>query len=325
MRYVTFDKPGGLEVLKLAEGPRPVPARRELLVRVHVSAVNRADTLQRAGVYVPPSDQSQVLGAEIAGEVISKGSYVTKFSKGDRVMGLVNGGGYADYCLMHERMALPIPDALTYSDAAALPEACYVANETLFTLGGLKRDQMVMIHAAASGMGSMALQMANYSGACTMFTAGTEAKLRECLLHGGRMGILYKTEDFVSRVDQITSNGLDLVIDFVGAPYFDRNVEILKPGGTLILVGVLAGWQGEVNLLPLIMKRIQIKGFSMRGQTIENKAAIAARFRSAWFDPIQQHRIRPIIHASYPLANVADAHREIEANLNFGKILLTCT
>lgn len=325
MRYVGFDEPGGIDVLKMKEGAIPQPQADEVLLRVHAAALNRADTLQRTGFYVPPPDQSQIMGVEVSGKIVALGEEVTDLQIGDRVMGLVNGGGYAEYCTMHRDQAVVMPDSLAFSDGAALPEACYTIHETMIQRGQLQAGQTVLVHAGASGMGSMALQMARYLGARALFTTSTEEKHQKCLQLGGDVGILYKDEDFVARVmEETQGRGVDLVIDFVGASYFDRNVEVLAPDGRLILVGILGGYLGEVDLLPLIMKRIHVIGFSMRGQSQAAKSQIVARFQQHWIEPIAQGALKAVVHSTHPLERVADAHREIEANRNIGKILLTC-
>ena len=256
MHYVTCRQPGGIEVLEVVEGPRPRPGEGQLLVRVHACALNRGDTLQRSGHYVPPPGQNQVLGVEVAGEVVALGPGTKSPALGQRVMGLVAGGGYAQYCIMESWAAVVIPAGLSFGEAAALPEACYTAGETLLHQGGLRAGDTVLVHAGASGIGTMVLQMARYLGARSFFTVGSEAKLQRCLALGGHVGMLYKQEDFVARVlDETDDRGVSLIIDFIGATYLERNIASLAADGTLILAGVLGGWQGPIDLLPVILKR----------------------------------------------------------------------
>ncbi|HVR97479.1 MAG TPA: NAD(P)H-quinone oxidoreductase [Thermoanaerobaculia bacterium] len=322
-RAVVFDGHGGVEVMRIAEVPRPEPGPGQLLVWVRASALNRADLLQRAGEYDPPPGESQVPGVEIAGEVESWGEGVQGFRRGDRVMGLVGSGGYAEHCLLDAGMAVPVPDAWSWAEAAAVPESFYTADTTLFELGELGPGQTLLLHAAASGVGTACIQLARAVGARVFCTAGSDAKIARCLELGADAGVNYKTHDFVDAVRDWTGGaGVDVVEDFIGIPYLNRNLSVLKDGGRLIQVGLLEGWLGEVDLLPVVLRRLQIKGSAMRPRPIADKRAITRKFRERWLPLFMEGRLRPVIDSVFPFEEVVAAHEHMEANRNFGKIVL---
>lgn len=323
MKAIMCANPGGPEVLQLTEVPDPVPGPEDLLVRVRASALNRADTLQRRGLYPPPPGESAILGLELAGEVLAVGPNAPGFAPGDRVFGLVGGGGYAEKALMDSRMAMPIPAAWSFLDAAAVPEVFFTANETLFTLGQLTAGETVLIHAGASGVGTAGIQMACQAGARVLVTAGSDEKIARTVALGATAGINYKTEDFAARVLELTNKaGVELVQDFIGAAYWQRNLQCLKVGGRLVLVGLMGGAKVEADLNLILRKRLHIIGSVMRSQSLENKIAITQRFRDRWLPLLASGVLRPIIDQTYPLAEAAAAHRYMEDNRNTGKIML---
>lgn len=323
MKAVTLNGYGGPEVLAIEDVKEPRPNADQILVRVKTSALNRADTLQRQGLYPPPPGDSEILGLELAGEVVEWGANVSGYSAGDRIFALVGGGGYAEYALVDKDMAMRIPDGWTFEQAAAVPEVFLTANETMFELGGLKKDDSLLIHAGGSGVGTAAIQMASHIGATIFFTAGSDEKIERAKALGGTHGINYKTQDFVSEVNRLTEgNGVDVVEDFLGASYLEKNMEVLKPGGILVLVALMGGAKTEINLGTLLRKRIQIKGSVMRSRSIEDKRAITKRFKERWLPVLIQGAIQPIVDSVFPLEQVVDAHEHMEANNNFGKILL---
>jgi putative PIG3 family NAD(P)H quinone oxidoreductase len=323
MRAITFDSPGGPEVLHLAEVPDPLLGREDLLVRVHATALNRADTLQRRGQYPPPPGESDVLGLELAGVVEAVGAETRGFVPGDRVFGLVGSGGYAERAVIDYRMAIPMPHGWDFVQAAAVPEVFFTANETLFTLGNLQKGQTVLIHAGASGVGTAGIQMARHAGARVFVTAGSADKIARTVELGAEAGVNYKEEDFAACVLELTHKaGVDVIQDFIGAAYWQRNLQCLKVGGRLILVGLMGGTKVEADLGLLLRKRVHVIGLVMRSQPLENKIVMTQRFRERWLPLLESGAIRPIIDTTFPLAEAAAAHRYMEENRNVGKIML---
>ena len=315
---------GGPEVLQLAEAPSPTPTATQLLVDVHATALNRADMIQRRGGYPPPPGESNILGLEIAGTVSAMGDAVEGgISKGDRVFGLVGGGGYAEQAVIDYRMAMPIPDGWSFEQAAAVPEVFFTANENIFTLGRLSAGEAILIHAGGSGVGSTGVQISRHAGATVFVTAGTPEKIDKCKALGAMDGINYKTSDFVTEIQRLTDGqGVDVVLDFIGAPYLERNLSILKTKGRLLQVGLISGTTAEINLNTVMRNRLQIIGSVMRPQSIEEKIAITQRFIARWLPELKRGVLQPIIDTVFPLAEAAQAHEYMEANRNFGKILL---
>ena len=323
MKAVIIDGHGGPEVLKVAEVETPRPGPGELLVRVRTSALNRADTLQRKGVYPPPPGESDLPGLELAGEVEEWGEGVSGFSRGQRVFGLVGGGGYAQYALMDAGMAMTIPDDWSFQQAAAVPEVYFTANETIFVLGNLQPGESVLIHAGGSGVGTAGIQMAHHIGAKVYFTAGSPDKIERAMSLGADAGINYKTHDFKDEVLRLTDGvGVDVVEDFLGASYLERNIAVLKPCGRLIFVGMMGGVKADLNIGVVMAKRLQIKGSVMRPVSIEEKRRITRRFLERWLPVLVEGGIKPVIDSVFPMARVAEAHQAMEDNRNFGKILL---
>jgi putative PIG3 family NAD(P)H quinone oxidoreductase len=324
MKAIIVTRPGAPEVLQLSELPDPTPGPEELLVRVRASALNRADTLQRRGLYPSPAGESEILGLELAGEVEAVGRAVSGFTPGDRVFGLVGGGGYAEKALIHYRMAIPIPTGWSFAQAAAVPEVFFTANETLFTLGKLACGETVLIHAGASGVGTAGIQMARHVGARVLVTAGSAEKIARTLELGAEAGINYKEEDFAARIQALTDHaGVDVVQDFIGAAYWQRNLQCLKVGGRLVLVGLMGGAKAEADLSTILRKRLHVIGSVMRSQSLAEKIAITQRFRDRWLPLLQSGAIHPVIDTSFPLAEAATAHWYMEENRNVGKIMLT--
>ena len=323
MRQVTIPAYGGPEVLTMAEAPEPAPGPGELLVKVRAAGINRADCLQREGTYPMPPGLGNVPGLEIAGEVVGVGVGVESFAPGDRVFGLVAEGGYAEHALLDARLAVPLPDGWSFAEGAAVIEVFCTANETVFELGGLRGGQALLVHAGASGVGTAAVQMAKHAGATVFFTAGSRRKIDRVLDLGADRGILYKTEDFVEEVFRITrGEGVDVVEDFIGADYLARNLSVLKPTGTLLLVGLMGGQVAPFDMGGMLRKRLSIRGFTLRAQSLENKRAIVGRFRERWLPLLAEGSIRPVIHEVVPFAEVRRAHEMMEADANFGKIIL---
>ncbi|PZN09740.1 MAG: NADPH:quinone oxidoreductase [Bacillota bacterium] len=324
MRAVLVRQPGGAEQLFLGEYPTPEPGEGELLVRVRATALNRADILQRRGLYPPPPGASPILGLEIAGVVERAGPGCGGWRAGDRVFALVPGGGYAEYVTLPAAMAMPIPDNLGFEEAAAIPEAFFTAYQTLFWIGRLQAGERVLIHAGASGVGTAAIQLARDAGADVLVTAGSEAKLAACRALGASHAFNYKEGPFARRVLEATGGrGVDLVLDFVGAPYWEQNLECLATDGRLVLIATMGGGVVERCDLRLLMaKRLQVTGTTLRSRSPEYKARLTREFVQRVLPRFAEGRLRPVIDRVFPWDRVAEAHRYMEANRNIGKIVL---
>ena len=323
MQVVTAPPHGGVEVLGFAERPRPSPGAGQLLVRVRAIGVNRADALQRAGRYWPPPGESDVLGLELAGDVVEIGAGVSRFAAGDRVFALVSAGAYAEFALVEEGLALPVPAGWDFVTAAAVIETFCTANETLFVTGGLVGGEMVLIHAGGSGVATSGIQMAKHAGATVYVTAGSGAKLDRALGLGADAGINYRTHDFADEIMRLTDGrGIDLVIDFIGATYMPRHLRILCEQGRLVLAGLLGEASYPIDTSPILHKRLRIEGFTLRPQTLAAKRAIVGRFAARWLPVLESGGVRPIVHRVLPFAEVREAHRILEANENVGKVVL---
>ena len=320
MKAILFDHPGPPEVLRYGEAPDPQPGVDELLVRVRATAVNRADLLQRRGGYPPPTGASPILGLELAGEVVSGAG---AWQPGDRVMAVVTGGGYAELAAVPAGVAIRIPDRLSFEEAAAIPEAFLTAYLNLFTLGRLESGETVLIHAGASGVGTAAIQLARAAGARVLVTAGSEQKLALCRELGAEVTINYKQESFPDRVHEATAGqGANLVLDFVGAPYWEGNMAALARGGRLMIIGFLGGSRGQLDLGPILAKSLTVAGTALRRTPLPQKSALAQAFAAFALPRFESGELRPVIDSVYPLEQASEAHRAMEANRNAGKIVL---
>ncbi len=323
MKAVTRTGDGGPEVLQLGEVPPPQPTETQLLVNVRATSLNRADLIQRRGGYPPPQGESEILGLEIAGTVLGMGTEVNGFNEGDRVFGLVGGGGYAEQAVIDYRMAMLIPSDWSFEQAAAVPEVFFTANENIFTLGRLSAGETILIHAGGSGVGTAGIQIANHAGARVFVTAGTDDKIANCKSLGATEGINYKHSDFVAEIERLTDGeGVDVILDFIGAPYLQRNLQILKIKGRLLQVGLMGGSVTEMDLGIVMRKRLQVIGSVMRPQSLEEKIAITQRFVERWLPELKEGKLRPVLDSVYPLTEAREAHEYMEANRNFGKIIL---
>jgi putative PIG3 family NAD(P)H quinone oxidoreductase len=323
MLAVTLNGFGEPDVLTVSEIPTPAPGPEQVLVRVRATALNRADTLQRRGKYPAPPGDSEVLGLELAGEVESWGAGVTGFAKGQRVFGLVGGGGYAQYALIDKDMAMPMPKGWSFEQAAAVPEVFFTANETLFVLGELQPGESVLIHAGGSGVGTAGIQMAKQAGATVYVTAGSQDKIERCRALGADAGINYKTQDFAEEIKRLTGGaGVDVVQDFLGASYLPRNLSVMKNGGRIVIVALMGGSKAELDLAVLQRRRLKLIGSVMRSRPLADKRAITRRFQQRWLPLLASGKIKPIVDTVFPMAQVVQAHAAMEANRNFGKIVL---
>ena len=323
MRCVTVKEPGGPEVLQIADLPEPAAAGGQLLVRNFAAGLNRADLLQRRGLYPPPAGESDILGLEFAGEVAAVGEGVEGFTRGDRVFGLCGGGAYADFLVVDARLALEIPSNMSYEAAAAVPEAFYTAEDALFSLGRLEEGQVVLVHAGASGVGTAAIQLATAAGARVIATAGSAEKTAACQELGAVLAVNYREGDFADAVAGETGGrGVDLVLDLVGASYWDRNIASLATGGCLVLLGLVGGMKAEVNLAAVLKRRLRIIGSVMRSRSIEEKAEVAGRFREGTLPLLESGELKAVVDTILPIEDVRQAHERMEENLNTGKIIL---
>lgn len=323
MRAVLVSEPGGPEKLYLGEYPTPAPGPGELLVRVRATSLNRADLLQREGKYPPPPGASPILGLDVAGTVAAVGPGVTGWQVGDRVFGLVEGGGYAEYAVLPAGMAMRIPDNLSFEEAAAIPEVFLTAYQALCWLGQLQRNEHVLVHAGASGVGTAAIQLARRLGAHVHITASA-AKHEVCQTLGAETTIDYRTEDFPRRVLEATGGtGAHLIIDFVGAPYLEPNLQCLATDGRIVLLATMGGSRvASFNLRLLFARRAHLMASTLRNRPRDYKVRLTQEFAERFLDDFAEGRLRPVIDRIYDWTEVAEAHRRMEANLNVGKIVL---
>lgn len=325
MKAVIVEKSGSIGQLKIKDVPSPVCADHELLVRVKATSVNRADLLQKRGRYAPPFGASPIMGLDMAGVVEEVGSKCKgKWQRGDRVFGLLSGGGYAEFATIPEDMAIPIPDNLSFEEAAAIPEVFLTAYQTLFWLGKLKREETVLIHAGASGVGTAAIQLVNAIGATSIVTVGSEEKQKFCLELGAKYAFNYHEGPFSSQVKSSThGQGVHLVLDFVGASYFEQNIDVLQVDGRLILIGLLGGnICKQLKLSKILNKRLQIIGTTLRSRTDEYKVQLSREFSSFALPLFREEKLRPVIDKIFPITEVQAAHQYMEENKNIGKIVL---
>ncbi len=323
MRAIVIAQPGGPEVLQLGEVPTPEAGAGELLVRVRAAGVNRADLAQRMGNYPPPPGASAILGMEMAGEIAAVGAGVTGWQTGERIMALLPGGGYAEYATVPTAMAMRVPDNLTFVEAAGIPEAFLTAYLALVPLGGFAAGHVALVHAGASGVGTAAIQLVREMGGIAIATAGTDAKCAACVALGAKAAVNYRTEDFAARVKEITSGaGANIVLDFVGAAYWESNLASLAMEGRIVVISTLSGGTIEMNLGALMGKRAQVIGTTLRGRPLDQKTALTRDFAAFALPRFADGRMKAVIDTVYPLADAADAHRTMAENRNTGKLIL---
>lgn len=315
---------GSADELYIGQAPVPTLHPYEVLVQVRAAGINRADILQRQGHYPPPKDSSTILGLEIAGKVVEVGSQVTKWKVGDRVFGLLSGGGYAQYAALHEDMAMAIPEAMHYHQAAAIPEAFLTAYQSLFWLGKLRSHEKVLIHAGASGVGTAAIQLAYSNGAAVLVTA-SQSKHALCLKLGAQQAIDYKTEDIVQKVKEYTDHiGVNVVLDPVGGNYFKSNLSVLQNDGRLVMISVMGGYKvPEVDLRPIIFKRLEITGSTLRSRSKEYQIALTQDFLATFGERLFANKIHAVVDTVFDWYDVTKAHRYMESNLSAGKLILS--
>ena len=323
MKCIEISKPGGPEVLVPAERATPSPKPNEILVKVAAAGVNRPDVAQRAGKYPPPPDASDLPGLEIAGEVAACGADARMWKVGDRVCALAHGGGYAEYCVVPEVQALPVPKGLSMVEAASLPETCFTVWSNVYDRGRLAPGESLLVQGGSSGIGVTAIQMARAMGNRVFATAGSDEKCAACVKLGADRAINYRTQDFAAEVKAATGGkGVDVVLDMVGGDYVQREISCLAEDGRLVFIAVLGGWKAELVLTDIMRKRLTVTGSTLRPRPIAFKGEIARRLREKVWPLIEAGKIKPVIYRTFPLAQAAEAHRLMESSQHIGKIVL---
>jgi putative PIG3 family NAD(P)H quinone oxidoreductase len=324
MRAVVLEQYGGPEVLQVREVPDPLPGPEEVVVDVVATALNRADLLQRRGLYPGPPMAHEIPGMELAGRVRSVGERVRAVAVGDEVMAIVGGGAYAERIAVHERQLMAVPAAVALADATAIPEVFLTAYDALVVQGGLTGGRVALVHAGASGVGTAAIQLCKAIGARVVVTVSA-GKRDRCLELGADLAVDYATEDFVAAVHEVTGGrgqGADVVLDTVGGDYVDRNIDAVAVGGRIIQVGVMGGGMAQVNVAKLLPKRAALIGTVLRARPLEEKIALTQRAVREVLPRFEDGSLRPVVDSRFALADVAQAHAYMETNANVGKILL---
>ncbi|CDS14466.1 hypothetical protein LRAMOSA06635 [Lichtheimia ramosa] len=331
MRAVLVKQPGDANQLYIGEYPTPTPKDSQILVKVKCFCLNRMDIVQRQGFYPPPPGASPILGVEVSGIVESVGKNVTKFKVGDAVFGLMGGGGYAEYAVLEEATALHKPDAITFEEAAAIPETWFTAYQALFFVAGLEKGQDVLIHAGASGVGIAAIQLAKNAGAKRIFiTAGSDDKVAFCEKLGATKGINYKKQDWAEEIAKETSNrGVDVIVDFVGKDYFEKNIDTLAIDGRMVILAYLSGGVVEkVNIVPLLKKRLRIEGSALRSRSLEYQSRLRDELAKHVIDEHfakSSNDYKLFIEKEFDWKDIKDAHLLMESNKTMGKIVVKVT
>ncbi len=323
MTAIAITTPGGPDVLQPKPHPVPMPGPGQVLVKVAAAGVNRPDVAQRAGSYPPPPGHSPLPGLEIAGEVAAVGPGVTRWKVGDKLCSLVNGGGYAEYCIAEEPVALPIPAGLDMVRAAAIPETFFTVWNNVFERGRLAAGEWFMVHGGSSGIGTTAIQLAKAFGAKVIATAGSAEKCKACLDLGADRAINYKAEDFVAGAKEATGGrGVDVILDMVAGDYTERNIAAAAEEGRIVQIAVLGGAEVKINISRVMMKRLTITGSTLRPRTREAKAGFARALEAKVWPLLASGRVKVVMDSTFPLAKAADAHRRLESSQHVGKVVL---
>jgi NADPH2:quinone reductase len=324
MTAIVIRSPGGPEMLVPEERPVPRPGEREVLVKVAAAGVNRPDVMQRKGLYPPPPGATDIPGLEIAGEVVALGPEVTRWKVGDKMMGLVIGGGYAQFCPVHESHAMAIPGNLSAIEAAAIPETFFTVWHNVFERGGLKAGETLLVHGGSSGIGTAAIQLAKASGARVITTAGTPEKCQACRRLGADVAVNYKDEDFVATTKAATDGrGADVILDMVGGDYIERNYEAAAVEGRVVQIAFQGSPKAMVDFRRIMLKRLTHTGSTLRARSVEHKGAIARAVEQHVLPLIAAGRVKPVIDSSFALAQAELAHARMESSAHIGKIVLT--
>jgi NADPH2:quinone reductase len=324
MRAVEISQPGGPEVLRLAEVPKPAPQPHEIVVKVAAAGVNRPDVLQRMGHYPVPPGASPLPGLEIAGEVADVGAAVKLWQRGDKVCALANGGGYAEYCAVPETQALPIPRGLSTTEAASLPETFFTVWGNVYDRGRLAPGESLLVQGGTSGIGVTAIQMAAATGNRVFATAGSDEKVAACVKLGAERAFNYKTQDWVAEVRAATGGkGVNVILDMVGGDYVPRELKCLAEEGRLVFIAYLRGARSELDIDAVMRKRLTVTGSTLRPRSSEFKGYLARNLREKIWPLIEAGRIKPQVYKTFPLAQAAEAHRVMESSQHIGKLVLT--
>lgn len=323
MTAIAIDRPGGPEVLVARSVGVPRPGPGQLLVKVAAAGVNRPDVLQRAGAYPPPKGHSELPGLEAAGEVVLLGPGIIRTKVGDKVTALLNGGGYSEYCLVEEGAALPVPAGLSMVEAAAIPETYFTVWHNVFQRGGLQPGDWLLVHGGSSGIGTCAIQLGKAFGAQVIATAGSKAKCEACLALGADRAVDYSAEDFVAVAKAATAGkGCDVILDMVGGDYIRRNIEAAASDGRIVQIGFQKPSKVELDVMPIMLKRLTFTGSTLRIRTNEFKAGLARALEQKVWPLLAAGRCRPVLDQTFPLRDAAAAHRRMEGGQHIGKIML---
>jgi putative PIG3 family NAD(P)H quinone oxidoreductase len=323
MKAIVFDAPGNEDVLQLGEVSPPPLGPEDIRIRVRATAVNRADLLQRQGMYPPPPGASAILGLECAGEVAEVGSTATGWRVGDRAMALLAGGGYAQEVVVHHGSVLPVPPGMSFEEAGGFPEVFLTAFLNLFVLGEIKPGGVALVHGGGSGVGTASITLLHEAGMRALVTAGSDEKCRRCRELGAAMAINYRAGDFAAPVREATGGrGVDVVLDSIGGKYLASNLDCLAVDGRLVIIGLIGGTKAEINLAALLLRRLGVIGSTLRARPVAEKAQIVSRFLERFGEALDAERIKPVVDRVLPLERAAEAHRVVQSSTHFGKVVL---
>ena len=323
MRAIEISDFGGPDVLTLVERPAPSPRAGEVLIRVEAAGVNRPDVLQRQGRYPPPSDASDLPGLEVSGTIAALGTGVTGWRVTDRVCALVNGGGYAEYCVAPTAQCLPVPEPCSMVQAAGIPEATFTVWSNVFERGKLAADETFLVHGGSSGIGTMAIQLAKAHGARVFATAGSDEKCAACVILGTELAVNYHAQDFVEAVKRATGGrGVNLILDMVGGDYLPRNLDALALDGRLVMIGRQRGGRPELDIMAVLRKRLTLTGSTLRARSVAEKGALARAVYDHVWPLFASGQLMVPVHATFPLDQASEAHRMMEASAHIGKLIL---
>ncbi|WP_174626713.1 NAD(P)H-quinone oxidoreductase [Candidatus Methylobacter favarea] len=324
MRVIEISRPGNPDVLIPAERPMPSPSVNQVLIKAAAAGVNRPDVMQRQGLYPPPLNASDTPGLEIAGTIVALGENISHLKLGDNVCALVSGGGYAEYCLASGNLCLPIPEGLSFIQAAALPETFFTVWSNVFDRAHLSPGETLLVHGGSSGIGTTAIQLAKAFNAHAIVTAGSDAKCEFCRQLGADAAINYKKLDFVGEVNNLTGDkGVEVILDMIGGDYFPRNIKCMAYDARLVQIAVQNGPKSEINLLPILLKRLTVTGSTLRARDEAFKAEIAKKLLKNVWPLLSRGEIKPVIYSTFMLNEAAKAHELMESSQHIGKIILT--